>query len=162
MAKQSKSRSNSLRPRPRREPPGPATSQRPVLAVLKALRDGALGGSRVLSTFDVWRSASAVLAPAAVDMEAVEGILHQLSHLGLVKSVSPTDALESAASGLWEASPGWVHDIKAGVDGGGLDRGAQGDDYGRRRRFPEVLAHPSLFALPSEDFEALLEQVLSE
>ena len=135
------------------QPPAP----RLVLVVLHVLRKNFLAGAPAQTAEDVWEQARHAMPPGQVVGVDVESILQELHSLAVVRRSKATR--DSRSVELWEPAPGW----RMGLQGDGGDHDVTStDDPSGPRRFPEVLAHPILFALQQEEFSELLDQMLQE
>lgn len=137
------------------------TSQPPgshlVLVVLQVLKKHFLAGGPAQTAEDVWEQARRTMPPEQVVGVDVESILQALHSLAVVRRSKTTR--NSHPVELWEPAPGWRVDLQG--DGGDHDVTWRDEPSGPQR-FPEVLAHPILFALQQEEFVELLDKMLQE
>lgn len=98
-----------------------------------------------------------------IDCPVFKEVLEQLHTLGLVRKVSHSERADVAPTITWVAAPTYATALGHGSDGGhgGNAREEEGPPPGPSR-YPEVLAHPILFALSQQDFEFTLAQMLPE
>jgi hypothetical protein len=135
------------------QPPAPHL----VLVVLHVLKKNFLAGGRAQTAEDVWEQARHTMPPGQVVGVDVESILQELHSVAVVRRSKSTR--DGRPVELWEPGSGWRMDLQG--DGGDHDVTSTDDPSGPRR-FPEVLAHPILFALQQEEFDELLDQMLQE
>lgn len=131
------------------EPP----SSHPVLVVLQLLKNNFLEGRPPQTAEDLWEQFKRIVHGASgAELDSILKDLHALALVQCTKSTVRQHTVEH-----WAPAPGWASELKG--DGGGHDAIATDDPSGPRR-FPEVLAHPILFALPQEDFHDMVDRML--
>ncbi|MDM0076911.1 hypothetical protein QTH90_21055 [Variovorax sp. J2P1-59] len=112
------------------------------------------------TTCDVCADVGEVMS---IDCRDVKEVLEQLRALGLIQDLSPAEQAGGVSTNTWVTAPAYAATLGRGGDdgGGGLTPNDDGP-ASSPRRFPEVLAHPVLFALSPEDFESTLVHMLPE
>lgn len=143
----------------------PGAEQRRLLAllILDLLRVRALVEEGNSTTCDICGEVREV---TPIECRDVIEVLEQLHTLGLVQNLPHAERADAVPTNTWVAAPAYAAALGHGSDGGhggyGGNAPKEGPGPPSPRRYPEVLAHPVLFALSQEDFESALAQMLPE
>jgi hypothetical protein len=99
----------------------------------------------------------------SIDCHDFKEVLEQFHALGLIQYQPSAEQAGVVSTSKWVTAPGYAATLGRGGDGGaGGFTPNEGAPPPGPRRYPEVLAHPVLFALSPEDFESTLTQMLAE
>ena len=140
---------------------GPDAERRQLLGrlivdLVRVRAQVAEGGS--WTTCDICRDVGEVMR---ADCSDVKEALAQLKALGQIRNLPSDEWAEIQVMNTWAAAPSSAARLAGGDGGGGLIRNEDGRPSSPQR-YPEVLAHPVLFALSPEEFESTLAQMLPE